>query len=598
MLPAALVLGMLAISDVSAAPSQCVPGGCDDGDACTVDVCSATAAPGVATLFIGHDIQQLERQYHKIGTFIQTWGVMPKATGAAIDANDVVYICNPSYGNNLIERRGPGNTNLGTITATVNNQWIEDLGNFGGGFILAGTIEGDVWRIDTTTGAHTLQFSTGQSFIGVTFDGTDIWTTGGYTSTLVHRRDLAGNVLSTFNTGRTNLGIGYDPDDGTLWIGHFNGQVMHYSQTGVLLGGFTSIAAGPLVDGVELAKLSLPAGCQHNPIDCNDDDFCTVDTCDPVAGCSNPPNVCNDSNPCTDDACDPQAACIYTNNTADCDDVDPCDTGATCSGGLCQPGTPIACDDANLCTTDSCDPHFGCVYTDNANLCDDGNACTIEDLCSGGACQPGVPVACTDGDVCTSDTCDPMTGCVYTNQPNGSPCDDGNACTTGEVCVGGTCQLGVGLACSPSDQCHVAGICDPLTGLCSNPAAPNGTACNDGNPCTGGDVCVNGVCGGAAVGVPAETQSLSAVADKVTYSWLPAPEATSYDAARGQALPVGSSSADEVCFEGLTAAKLADTTTPGPGTVFWYLSRAIGPCGPGPWGTQSNGTAQVPSVCP
>src|SRR5204863_2115624 len=122
--------------------------------------------------FIGHDTSQLERQYQKIGTFIQTWGALGHATGAAIDANGVVYICNPAYGNNVIEKRGPGNISLGTITATVSGQWIEDLGNLGGGYILAGTYEGNVFRINTTTGAHTLLFSTGQTFVGVTSDGT------------------------------------------------------------------------------------------------------------------------------------------------------------------------------------------------------------------------------------------------------------------------------------------------------------------------------------------------------------------------------------------------------------------------------------------
>ena len=42
------------------------------------------------------------------------------AIRAAVDANGIVYVCNPGFGNNVIERRGPGNTNLGSITATVN----------------------------------------------------------------------------------------------------------------------------------------------------------------------------------------------------------------------------------------------------------------------------------------------------------------------------------------------------------------------------------------------------------------------------------------------------------------------------------------------
>jgi len=618
-----LAFAMLGSTKVSGAVAQCTPGSCDDnnpctvdtcdlvagciytptncddGNVCTVDTCSPGGGPaGVASLFIGHDIQQLERQYQKIGTFVQTWGALGTATGAAVDANGVVYICNPAFGANVIERRGPGNTNLGTITATVAGQWIEDMGNFGVGFILASTDVGNVFRVDTVTGASAFLFSTGHTIIGVTYDGTNIWTTGGTANTLVYRRNLAGTVLSTFNTGQTNAGIGFDPDDGTLWIGHPNGQVTHHTQLGALLGGFATATGGQFIDGLELGYLQLPAGCQHDAIDCNDNTFCTDDACNPVSGCFHPAHSCDDNNPCTDDACDPVAGCVYTNNTAACEESNLCTTGDTCSGGLCVPGAPVDCNDNNVCTTDSCDPRFGCGHVDNTNFCNDGNACTIEDMCVGGICQPGFSVTCNDNNVCTTDTCVPQTGCVYANATG--PCDDGNACTTQEVCVNGTCQLGLGVTCSPSDQCHVAGTCDPVTGACSNPAAPNGTVCSDGNPCTFGDVCIGGVCyGGITIGTPLETQNLAA-ADKSTYSWAPASDATSYDAVRGDvaALPVGSSAGGEVCFESLSAPALVDTVIPAPHAGFWYLSRARNPCGVGPFGTQSNGTMRVTMVCP
>ena len=56
-------------------------------------------------------------------------------------------------------------------------------------------------------------------------------------------------------------------------------------------------------------------------------------------------------------------------------------------------------------------------------------------------------------------------------------------------------------ACSPgscvaSDQCHLAGICDLATGLCSNPTKPDGAPCDDGNACTTADTCSNGTCVG------------------------------------------------------------------------------------------------------
>lgn len=625
-----LVVGIVAVGPVSGSVAACTPGSCndndpctvdtcdpvagciftptncDDGNVCTVDSCAPVAGPSqVATLLIGHDTSQLEREYQKIGSFVQIWGTSTHVTGAAIDANGVVYVCIPNYvqnGGNVIERRGPGNTNLGTINPAVGGQWIEDLGNYTTGFILASTDTGSIFRINTTNGSDTLLFATGHSLPGVTWDGTNIWTTGGTSTNLVYRRNLAGTVLSSFNTGLINGGIGYDPDDGTLWIGHPAGQVTHHSQAGALLGGFDSLAGGQYIDGLELGYLWVQAGCQHPALACNDNDYCTIDACDPMTGCFHPPHDCNDNNPCTDDACSSLTGCVYTNNNASCEDNNNlCTNGDTCVGGLCQPGAPVDCNDNNVCTTDSCDPRFGCGYVNNTNFCNDGDACTIEDMCIGGTCQPGIPVVCNDNNACTTDSCIPPMGCVYTSQPNGSACDDGNACTSGEVCVNGTCQLGVGVTCVPSDQCHVAGICNPGTGVCSNPPAPNGTACNDGNPCTAGEVCMGGVCAGSTViAVPAETKNLAAAANKTTYSWSPASDATSYDAVRGnlEALPVGSSAGGEVCFENLSSPSLVDTAIPAPRAGFWYLSRARNPCGPGPWGTQSNGTVRVTTTCP
>lgn len=60
-------------------------------------------------------------------------------------------------------------------------------------------------------------------------------------------------------------------------------------------------------------------------------------------------------------------------------------------------------------------------------------------------------------------------------------------------------DLCAGVTCTAPDQCHGAGTCDPATGVCSNPAKPDGSACDDGDACTLGDACQAGACGGAAV---------------------------------------------------------------------------------------------------
>jgi Tol biopolymer transport system component len=137
------------------------------------------------------------------------------------------------------------------------------------------------------------------------------------------------------------------------------------------------------------------------------------------------------------------------------------------------------CDDGNPCTKDKCDrssgrcefkPHdFGNHYS-HPVTCDDGNACT-----SGDACHAGV--------------------CAGVNVLDDTACNDGDACTRSDSCQAGACTGADAVVCSASDQCHVAGTCDPASGACSDPAAPDGTACDDTDTCSGADVCDAGVCG-------------------------------------------------------------------------------------------------------
>ena len=92
------------------------------------------------------------------------------------------------------------------------------------------------------------------------------------------------------------------------------------------------------------------------------------------------------------------------NQGSPCDDDNACTENDTCSGGACD-GTPVDADDGNECTDDSCDPATGAVHTPNADPCDDGDACTEGDLCSGGVCT-GDPVVCPQGLACDSETGD------------------------------------------------------------------------------------------------------------------------------------------------------------------------------------------------
>ncbi len=244
------------------------------------------------------------------------------------------------------------------------------------------------------------------------------------------------------------------------------------------------------------------SGCVFAPTPgaaCSDDNACTSgDTCNAAGQCVGTTVNCNDGNACTADSCDPATGCVNTPTPgASCSDGNACTTGDTCNAaGQCVGGAPLNCNDGNACTADSCDPAIGCVNAPTPGAsCSDGNACTTGDTCSAaGQCVGGPPPNCDDNNPCTADSCDPATGCVNAPTP-GASCSDGNACTVGDSCnAAGQCVSGAPVVCVALDQCHDAGVCDPFSGACSNPAKPDGTVCNDNNLCTTGDHCEAGSC--------------------------------------------------------------------------------------------------------
>jgi hypothetical protein len=112
---------------------------------------------------------------------------------------------------------------------------------------------------------------------------------------------------------------------------------------------------------------------------------------------------------------------------------------------------------------------------------------------------PACPASCDDKNDCTIDSCDPLSyQCVHAPVADGTKCEDGNTCTVNDICQGGLCFSGPYKSCTAIDRCHEAGVCSPKTGECSNPNSANGKACDDGKACTVGDQCREGVCAGAA----------------------------------------------------------------------------------------------------
>lgn len=232
---------------------------------------------------------------------------------------------------------------------------------------------------------------------------------------------------------------------------------------------------------------------------CNDDNQCTTDSCDVNTGqCLNvlAPNACDDSNACTQDWCEPAMGCqhVALQDGKPCEDGNLCTKEESCQEGACFPQTYLECEDYNPCTEDTCDPTKGCVFQVKLNLpCEDGNACTLGDMCnSNGKCSGSAKLDCDDGESCTEDWCEPDVGCKHQTKEDGKQCEDGNACTFGEYCQGGVCTPEKLLDCKDDNPC-TNDYCDPETG-CVVSLIPEGDPCNDEDACTLGNFCHNGEC--------------------------------------------------------------------------------------------------------
>lgn len=215
------------------------------------------------------------------------------------------------------------------------------------------------------------------------------------------------------------------------------------------------------------AWLGTGAGCTV-PADCDDGNVCNgAEDC--VAGdcVSGTALDCDDGNPCTDDDCDAAAGCLYVNNTASCSDGDACTVGDQCSGGACQGGAPRDGDNDSYvdeaCGGNDCDDGDPDINPGASELCGDGVDNNCDSQVDEG-CGCSIPADCDDANPCTDDDC--VSGsCVNAN--NTAACDDGNACTVGDQCSGGACASG------PLRDGDTDGYVD---------AACGGNDCNDSDP--------------------------------------------------------------------------------------------------------------------
>ncbi|MCB9737830.1 MAG: RHS repeat protein [Deltaproteobacteria bacterium] len=307
-------------------------------------------------------------------------------------------------------------------------------------------------------------------------------------------------------------------------------------------------------EGACIAGDSSPCACKTDA-DCTDDgDLCNgTPFCDKTGAtwtcATNPASVvaCDTSTDtaCLPTACDPATGQCGKSEAAEgtaCDDGVDCTKGDVCDGkGTCTSGAWTCCK-----TDADCAPF------------EDGDACNGTLFCdkSDGSCvlNPATVVVCptVNDTVCVQSTCQPLSGlCLPTPvSAKAVACDDGNPCTVGEVCDKGSCHASANAntcSCSTDADCFAkddgdlcngtlfcnlaSGLCQPnpatvvhcqsvddtacakktcapKTGLCALTPVADGTACDaDGTACTEGDACKSGLCTAGKETCPCQTDA-------------------------------------------------------------------------------------------
>ncbi len=251
-------------------------------------------------------------------------------------------------------------------------------------------------------------------------------------------------------------------------------------------------------------------------------DPCLVASCDPkTGGCVTKPAEtgpgkvvpCDDGDPCTgNDLCTKGSCagavalcqCSPATVAKDCPAGDGCATVATCVDKVCGFGfapPPCKTDGDTACLVNACSPGTGGAATCKLTpveqtklvchsggscrrvvgasagtvFCDDGSACTVNDICKGGTCTSlGVCACKVDADCAKA---------------GGKPCVAKATCKDGACAVSGA----VATTCPPSGPCQL-GACDVKTGQCTSKPGPEGLPCADGTLCINTGTCKGGSC--------------------------------------------------------------------------------------------------------
>jgi len=313
------------------------------------------------------------------------------------------------------------------------------------------------------------------------------------------------------------------------------------------------------VDGLCKNDLCAGVSCPAAPDRCHQPGTCdpangrcsaaTVKTCPEGQTCDLADGKCGSSLSCTQgvctasDLCHLPGSCDGASGRCSPQTLKPCPAGQTCdlADGRCKGSDlcagvicPPASDPCHV--AGSCDPASGLCKSQTAVSCAPGLACdpadgTCETLdpCAGVTCPP------PSGPCLVPGSCDPATGFCSPEKaktcPGTQTCDPADDTCKDSLCARVICP-------PPGDLCHLAGTCDPGTGLCSAQTAkpcPPGQRCDladgqckasnpcDGVTCPGGQTCdpADGVCKGPLIPAPQVAKQLGVFAPLAGIAMLP-----------------------------------------------------------------------------
>ena len=207
----------------------------------------------------------------------------------------------------------------------------------------------------------------------------------------------------------------------------------------------------------------------------------TGTSCDDGSLCS-PIDTCNGAGACTGNtSCDDGIACTKNTCTASgCDNTQVEDNWCRIGGTCRVEGVQNPANQCQACLPGASQASRTVWSNKSSNSsCSDGNACTLNDTCSGtGSCRAGSAKNCSDGLSCTSDSCNTSSG-VCSSSLQGGNC-----------LIAGTCYSNN--ATQANNVCYK---CNTSSST-SNWSLNNGVSCNDGDQCTLNDKCSGGSCGG------------------------------------------------------------------------------------------------------